>query len=86
MGTLGTGGHTASGSGAGCLSVLLWMGLQQECDGGVRRAGNNRDGLRLLSLWDSHKSRRPYPARAVEQRDERRRFGAGLLLPLLQPG
>jgi len=30
------------------LSLLLRRGLQQECDGGLRRTGNDRGGLRLL--------------------------------------
>lgn len=33
------------------LSLLLRRGLQQECDGGLRRTGNDRGGLRLLPLW-----------------------------------
>ena len=33
------------------LSLLLRRGLQQECDGGVRRTGNDRGSLRLLPLW-----------------------------------
>ncbi len=45
----GTDCHPPARSGAGCLSLLLWMGLQQECDGGVRWAGNCCGGLRLLS-------------------------------------
>ena len=30
------------------LSLLLRRGLQQECDGGLKRTGNDRGGLRLL--------------------------------------
>ncbi|QHV15386.1 hypothetical protein C5O10_00315 [Akkermansia muciniphila] len=30
------------------LSLLLRRGLQQECDGGLQRTGNDRGGLRLL--------------------------------------
>ena len=45
------------------LSLLLRRGLQQECDGGLRRTGNDRGGLRLLPLWNSHPHRKTRPAR-----------------------
>ena len=68
------------------LSLLLRRGLQQECDGGLRRTGNDRGGLRLLPLWNSHPHRKTRPARPVVRRDARRRTRPGLLqLPLLQP-
>ena len=67
------------------LSLLLRRGLQQECDGSLRRAGNDRGNLRLLALWDRDRHGQSRPAGAVEQRDERRQIGSGLLqLPLLQ--
>ena len=85
MGSSGTGGHASPGLGAGRLSLLLWMGLQQECDGSLRRARNDRGNLRLLALWDRDRHGQSRPAGAVEQRDERRQIGSGLLqLPLLQ--
>ena len=85
VGSSGTGGHASPGPGAGRLSLLLWMGLQQECDGSLRRAGNDRGNLRLLALWDRDRHGQSRPAGAVEQRDERRQIGSGLLqLPLLQ--
>ena len=68
------------------LSLLLRRGLQQECDGGLRRTGNDRGGLRLLPLWGRDRYGQPRPARPVVRRDARRRTGPGLLqLPLLQP-
>ena len=68
------------------LSLLLRRGLQQECDGGVRRTGNDRGSLRLLPLWGRDRYGQPRPARAVVRRDARRRTRPGLLqLPLLQP-
>ena len=86
MGSSGTGGHASPGPGAGRLSLLLWMGLQQECDGGLRRTGNDRGGLRLLHLWGRDRYGQPRPARPVVRRDARRRTRPGLLqLPLLQP-
>ena len=51
MGPSGTDGHPPPGPRAGRFSVLLRRGLQQECDGGLRRTGNDRGGLQLLSLW-----------------------------------
>ena len=71
---------------AGRFPVLLRRGLQQECDGGLRRTGNDRGGLRLLPLWGRDRYGQPRPARPVVRRDARRRTGPGLLqLPLLQP-
>ena len=85
MGSSGTGGHPPPGPGAGRLSLLLWMGLQQKRDGGLRRTGNDRGNLRLFALWDSWQHRQPRPARPMVQRDERRRTRPGLLqLSLLQ--
>ena len=49
MGPAGTGSHPPPGPHAGRFPLLLRHGLQQECDGGVRRAGNDRGGLRLLA-------------------------------------
>ena len=51
MGSSGTGGHPPPGPRAGRFPVLLRRGLQQECVGGLRRTGNDRGGLQLLSLW-----------------------------------
>ena len=86
MGSSGTGGHPPPGPRAGRFPVLLRRGLQQECDGGLRRTGNDRGGLRLLPLWNSHPHRKTRPARPVVRRDARRRTRPGLLqLPLLQP-
>ena len=86
MGPSGTDGHPPPGPGAGRLSLLLWMGLQQKRDGGLRRKGNDRGNLRLFALWDSWQHRQPRPARPVVRRDARRRTRPGLLqLPLLQP-
>ena len=45
VGFSGTGGHPPPGPRAGHLPVLLWRGLQQECDGGLRRTGNDHGGL-----------------------------------------
>ena len=85
VGSSGTGGHASPGPGAGRLSLLLWMGLQQKRDGGLRRTGNDRGNLRLFALWDSWQHRQPRPARPMVQRDERRRTRPGLLqLSLLQ--
>ena len=84
MGPSGTDGHPPPGPGAERFPVLLRRGLQQECDGGLRRTGNDRGGLRLLPLWNSHPHRKTRPTRTVVQRDERLRIGLGLLqLPLL---
>ena len=86
MGSSGTGGHPPPGFSAGQCPVLLWNRLQQECDGGLRRTGNDRGGLRLLPLWNSHPHRKTRPARPVVRRNKRRRTRPGLLqLPLLQP-
>ena len=63
MGSSGTGGHPPPGPRAGRFPVLLRRGLQQECDGGLRRTGNDRGGLRLLPLWNSHPHRKTRPAR-----------------------
>ena len=49
MGPAGTDSHPPPGPRAGRFPLLLRHGLQQECDGGVRRAGNDRGGLRLLA-------------------------------------
>ena len=51
VGSSGTGGHPPPGPRAGRFPVLLRRGLQQECVGGLRRTGNDRGGLQLLSLW-----------------------------------
>ena len=84
MGPSGTDGHPPPGPRAGRFPLLLRRGLQQECVGGLRRTGNDRGGLRLLPLWNSHPHRKTRPARTVVQRDERLRIGLGLLqLPLL---
>ena len=86
VGSSGTDSHPPPGPRAGRFPLLLWHGLQQECDGGVRRAGKCRSGLRLLALWTGGFHGRPRPARPVVRRDARRRFRPGLLqLPLLQP-
>ena len=86
MGSSGTGGHPPPGPRAGRFPVLLRRGLQQECDGGVRRTGNDRGSLRLLPLWGRDRYGQPRPARPVVRRDARRRTRPGLLqLPLLQP-
>ena len=86
MGSSGTGGHPPPGPRAGRFPVLLRRGLQQECVGGLRRAGNDRGNLRLLALWTGGFHGRPRPARPVVRRDARRRTRPGLLqLPLLQP-
>ena len=86
MGSSGTGGHPPPGPRAGRFPVLLRRGLQQECDGGLRRTGNDRGGLRLLPLWGRDRYGQPRPARPVVRRDARRRTRPGLLqLPLLQP-
>ena len=61
------------GSLAGRFSLLLWHGLQQECDGSVRRAGRCRSGLRLLALWTGGFHGQSRPARPVVRRDARRR-------------
>ena len=45
VGSSGTGGHPPPGPRARRFPVLLWNGLQQECDGGVRRTGNDRGGF-----------------------------------------
>ena len=85
MGSSGTGGHASPGPRAGRFPVLLRRGLQQECDGGVRRTGNDRGNLRLLALWDRDRHGQSRPARPMVQRDERRRTRPGLLqLSLLQ--
>jgi len=49
VGPAGTDSHPPPGPRAGRFPLLLRHGLQQECDGGVRRAGNDRGGLRLLA-------------------------------------
>ena len=86
MGPSGTGGHPPPGFGAGQCPLLLWNRLQQKRDGNLRRIGNDRGGLRLLPLWNSHPHRKTRPARPVVRRDARRRTRPGLLqLPLLQP-
>ena len=54
MGPSGTGGHPPPGFGAGQCPLLLWNRLQQKRDGNLRRIGNDRGGLRLLPLWNSH--------------------------------
>ena len=51
MGSSGTDSHAPPGPRVGRFPLLLWHGLQQECDGGVRRTGKCRSGLRLLALW-----------------------------------
>ena len=85
VGSAGSGSHASPGLGAGQCSVLLWHGLQQKRDGGLRWSGSCCGGLWLLSLWDSWQHRQSRPARPVVQRDERRRTRPGLLqLPLLQ--
>ena len=48
MGPAGTDSHPPPGPRAGRFPVLLRRGLQQECDGGLRRTGHARGGLRLL--------------------------------------
>ena len=84
MGPSGTGGHPPPGFGAGQCPLLLWNRLQQKRDGNLRRIGNDRGGLRLLPLWNSHPHRKTRPARPVVRRDARRRTRPGLLqLPLL---
>ena len=86
VGSSGTDSHAPPGPRAGRFPLLLWHGLQQECDGGVRRTGKCRSGLRLLALWTGGFHGRPRPARPVVRRDARRRTRPGLLqLPLLQP-
>ena len=79
MGSSGTGGHPPPGPRAGRFPVLLRRGLQQECDGGLRRTGNDRGGLRLLPLWGRDRYGQPRPARPVVRRDARWGIGTGLL-------
>ena len=47
VGSSGTGGHPPPGPRAGRFPLLLWHGLQQECDGGLR-CTISRDFLSLF--------------------------------------
>ena len=65
VGSSGTDGHPPPGPRAGRFPLLLWHGLQQECDGGVRRTGKCRSGLRLLALWTGGFHGKYRPARGA---------------------
>ena len=53
-GSDGTGSDKTAGAGAGQCPLLLWNRLQQERHGGVRRAGDYRCCLRLLTVRNSY--------------------------------